>query len=391
MFKKGFKSLYDKSSNGLREITMFNNLKIPQDLIPNDPRFGVGPSLVPQAFVESLAKSKNYLGTSHRKPQVVAVVEELQRGLRKYFNLPADYEIVLGNGGATLFWEIMGLSLAEFGASHFVCGEFSDKAYLAHKNIPWIKTEVESVPYGESITAFHKEGFDLTCCVLNETSTGVMNTTLPQRKEGHLLCVDATSGAGQIKVDFSQTDVYYFSPQKVFAAEGGTWIAIMSPQAVAQALRVSSDKNRFIPIALNLKTAVEYSRLHQTYNTPSLSTLFYINEQVKLMNTLGEDEVISQAQKKADLLYSWATEKEYLSCYVSEAKDRSISVATIDVDDLYPVNDLSKKLRALGIAFDIDAYRKLGRNQLRIALFHNIAFDDLKKLTQLISFAIENS
>lgn len=370
---------------------MFKNLEIPRHLVPSDPRFGVGPSLVPQAFVEKLAKAKNYLGTSHRKPGVVAVVAELQEGMRKYFDLPEGYEIVIGNGGATLFWEIMGLSLVEHGSSHFVCGEFSEKAYKAHKNIPWIKTAVEKVPYGEPIKAYHKEGYDLTLCVLNETSTGVMNTDLPDRKEGHLLCVDATSGAGQIKVDFKKVDVYYFSPQKVFASEGGTWIAIMSPQAIEQAFRVSADPNRFIPIALNLRTAIEYSRLHQTYNTPSLSSLFYLNEQVKLMNELGEDEVIRLAKEKAHLLYSWAEEKNYLSCSVSDASARSISVATIDVDEKYPMEELAKRLRELEVAFDIEGYRKLGRNQLRIALFHNVSLENLRKLTQMISYAIENS
>lgn len=370
---------------------MFKNLEIPPKLKPKDPRFGVGPSLIPASFVEKLAQQKNYLGTSHRKPGVVAVVAELQEGLKKYFNLPEGYEIVLGNGGATLFWEILGLSLVEKGSSHFVCGEFSEKAYKAHKNIPWIKTEITSVPYGESIKAHHKDGFDLTLCVLNETSTGVMNTELPDRKEGHLLCVDATSGAGQIKVDFNKVDVYYFSPQKVFASEGGTWIAIMSPQAIEQAFRVSSDKNRFIPIALNLKTAIEYGRLHQTYNTPSLSSIFYFNEQVKLMNQFGEDKVVRLAQEKADLLYSWAESKDYLSCYVKEEAARSISVATIDVDDKYPMDELAKRLRELDVAYDIEAYRKLGRNQLRIALFHNVSIDDLRLLTQVISYAIEHS
>jgi len=369
---------------------MFNNLNIPAELVPRDPRFGVGPSLIPYEFVEKLAQTKNYLGTSHRRPAVVTLVKELQDGLRKYFGLPQDYEVVIGNGGATLFWEILGLSLAEKGSSHFTCGEFSEKAYKAHKNIPWIKTHLEEVPYGESIKSYHKDGFDLTFCVLNETSTGVMNLDLPERKEGHLLCVDATSGAGQIKADFNKIDVYYFSPQKVFASEGGTWIAIMSPQAVEQAFKVSTDTKRFIPIALNLKTAIEYSRLHQTYNTPSLSSLFYLNEQVKLMNGLGEDEVIRQAKEKADLIYSWAEEKEYLSCFVKEPSARSISVATIDVDDKFPMDELTKRLRELGVAYDIEAYRKLGRNQLRIALFHNVSLEDLKKLTRIISYAIEH-
>ncbi|HLW56564.1 MAG TPA: aminotransferase class V-fold PLP-dependent enzyme [Bacteriovoracaceae bacterium] len=370
---------------------MFKNLEIPKELWPGDPRFGVGPSLMPVSHVEKLAQASPYLGTSHRKPGVVSVVAELQEGLKKYFGLPEGYEIVLGNGGATLFWEFLGLSLAEKGAFHFVCGEFSEKAYKSHKNIPWIKAEAETVPYGESIKAYHKEGFDLTCCVLNETSTGVMNTELPARKKGHLLCVDATSGAGQIKANFEDIDVYYFSPQKVFASEGGTWIAIMSPEAVEQAFRVSSDKTRFIPIALNLKTAIEYSRLHQTYNTPSLSSLFYLNEQIKAMNELGEDEVIRLAQEKADFIYSWAKEKEYLSCYVKDEGVRSISVATIDVDEKYPMTELTRRLRELGIVYDIEAYRKLERNQLRIALFHNVSLEDLKKLTQIISLAIEHS
>ena len=371
---------------------MFENFRVPQELLPSDPRFGVGPSLIPQAVVEKLAQTGHeLLGTSHRKDAVRNVVKEVQDGLRKYFSLPSDYEVVLGNGGATFLWDMIGLGLVEKSSLHFVCGEFSDKWYRAHKLIPWIKAEKREVPYGKGINPQEEEGHDLICCTLNETSTGVMLSDLPQIKNPNtLMAVDATSGAGQIKIDFSKVDLYYFSPQKVFASEGGFYVAIMSPKAIKRALKIAEDSSRYIPEIMKWPLAIENSRQNQTYNTPSISTIFYMNEQIKLMNKIGEEGVIKEAKEKANLLYNWANEKAYLKPFIQDEEFRSHAVATIDVDEKFKMDDLTKVLRAQRVAYDIDAYRKLGRNQLRISLFHNVSYENLEKLTRIISLAIES-
>ncbi len=372
---------------------MFENFKVPQELIPSDPRFGVGPSLIPQETVEKLAQTgSKLLGTSHRKEAVIQVVKELQEGITRYFNLPKGYEVVLGNGGATTFWDIMGLGLVEKASLHFTCGEFSEKGYKAHKIIPWISAKEVNVPYGKLSYPVEEDGFDMICCPLNETSTGVMLSSLPALKNPNtLMCVDATSGAGQIKIDFNKVDIYYFSPQKVFASEGGMYVVILSPKAIARAEKIAKDSSRYIPESLKIMHAIENSRKHQTYNTPAIASIFFLNEQVKIMNKLGEEAVIKEAKRKADMIYSWAAEKSYLTAFVEEPEIRSHAVATIDIDEKYKAEDLTASLRAQGVAVDIDGYRKLGRNQLRIALFHNVSYEDLLKLTKIISLAIEGS
>jgi phosphoserine aminotransferase len=206
-----------------------------------------------------------------------------------------------------------------------------------------------------------------------------------------LVAMDATSGAGQIKIDFTHVDVYYFSPQKVFASEGGLYVAILSPKAIKRIEKIARDTTRYIPESMKLLHAVENGKQNQTYNTPSITTLFFLNEQLKLMNKLGEDLVIAQAKKKAQLLYGWAESKPYLSAYITDGKFRSDAVATIDVDAKYSVDELAKVLRAQNVAIDIEGYRKLGRNQFRIALFHNVSFDDLEKLTKIISLETQHS
>lgn len=372
---------------------MFENFVAPENLRPTDPRFGCGPSLIPVEHLQNLATSgMSFMGTSHRKDAVRKVVKEIQDGLRGYFNLPAGYEVLLGNGGATFHWDMIGLGMVEKSSLHFVCGEFSEKWYKAHKLIPWISAQVEQVAYGEGINPRELDGHDMICATLNETSTGVRLTEIPQLKNPHtLMAIDATSGAGQMPLDFERVDVYYFSPQKVFASDGGLYVSILSPKAIKRAQAIAQDKTRFIPESLKWTHAIENSRNNQTYNTPALATLFLLNEQVKLMNQLGAKTVEAEAKRKADLLYSWAEQKAYLAPFVKEAKFRSQAVATIDVDDKFKVDDLTKRLRELNLAIDIDGYRKLGRNQLRIAFFHNIKFRDLEKLTSLISLAIESA
>lgn len=371
---------------------MFENFKVPKELIPSDPRFGVGPSLIPIESVEKLAKTGHeLLGTSHRKTHVRNLVKEMQDGLRTYFKLPVDHEIVIGNGGATLLWDMIGLGMVEKNPYHFICGEFSDKWYRANKNIPWLKPECKKVEFGEGINPVNIPGADLIACTLNETSTGVMLTELPDVDSHTILAIDATSGAGQIKIDFKKSDLYYFSPQKVFASEGGFYVAIMSPKAIERALRLEKEAGRFIPESFKWSHAIENSRQNQTYNTPAISTIFYLNEQLKVMNHLGEDEVIKQAKKKADLMYGWASSKPYLSCFVKEEKFRSHAVATINLDEKFPADNLANTLRAQGIVYDIDSYRKLGKNQFRIGMFHNVSYENLEKLTKIISLAIESN
>jgi len=369
---------------------MFESLVIPKELYPSDPRFGVGPSLIPKNHLDNLAKEwQSTLGRSHRKPIVKDICKEIQLGLAKYFNLPKDYEVLLGNGGATFLFDMIGLGLVEKQSLHFVSGEFSDKWYLSHKNIPHIEAHKVGVNFGEGINPKFDKNYDMICCTLNETSTGVMLSELCDVDEKTLLAVDATSGAGQIKLDFSKVDLYFFSPQKVFASEGGLYIAILSPKAIKRAEDLSQ-RNTYTPEVMKWQHALTNSRAHQTYNTPSVSTLFLLNEQIKAMNELGEDKVIEFAKYKANFLYKWAQSKSYLSCFIKEEQFRSISVATIDIDKSINADDLENKLSELGIIFDINGYRKLNRNQIRISLFHNITLDNIIKLTEVISYAIES-
>jgi phosphoserine aminotransferase len=371
---------------------MFENYKTPKELIPSDPRFGCGPSLVPVEFLEKLAATgPNLLGTSHRKPGVKNLVKEVQEGISKYFNVPEDYLVVLGNGGATLFFDMIALGLVDKKAAHFTCGEFSSKWYKSSAAVPWIDAQEIKSEYGDGVRAENIADADLIGVTLNETSTGVQLETLPEVDDSTLLCVDATSGAGQMRCEVSKTDVFFFSTQKVFASEGGLFVAIMSPKALKRAKEIESRSDRYIPGIMSFNTAITNSEKNQTYNTPSISTLFFLNEQIKVMNEFGGlEKAIAYADKKAELLYGWAEEKPYLSCYVSEDKYRSRAVACIDVDEKYPATELIKAFTEEGSVNGIDAYRKLGKNQFRISMFHNVKFEDLEKLTKMISLAIES-
>ena len=369
---------------------MFENLNIPSELIPSDPRFGSGPSLIPTQFVDRLRETgPNLLGTSHRKPPVKNLVKGIKDGLREYFNVPDNYTIAVGNGGATFLWDMISLGMVRKRAYHFTAGEFGEKWFKASQLVPWIETDRQSVDYGQGVTPKNIPDRDLIACTLNETSTGVQIDSLPDVGSDTLLCVDATSGAGQCPCDVSKTDIFYFSPQKVFASEGGFFVAILSPKALKRANEINEDPSRYIPAIMNWKTCLDNSSKDQTYNSPSISTLFFLNEQMKQLNKIGYEGVIEQSRKKADLVYGWAKEKKYLSPFVKESRYQSYSVATIDVDDKIDVNALAKKLGDDKIVYGIEAYRKLGRNQLRIALFQNILFEDLEKLTKLLSRAIE--
>lgn len=374
-----------------KDMTMFDQLEIPKNLIPSDPRFGSGPSLIPVEFLESLAKTTTeYMGTSHRKPAVKNLVKEAQEGLAKYFQIPSDYLVVLGNGGATFLFDMIGLGIVEKKITHFTCGEFSEKWFKSSKNIPWITAEQVAVPFGKGINGKAVAGSDVIAVTLNETSTGVQLSALPVVDENTILAVDATSGGGQCPCDLSKTDIFYFAPQKVFASDGGLWIAIMSPKALKRAKKIAEDKSRYIPDIMSWNHAITNSEANQTYNTPALATLYFMNEQIKRMNSLGYKEVQALATKKANLLYGWAEEKSYLSCFIEEKEFRSIAVATIDVDEKVNVDDVIKFLEKKKYVYGIDGYRKLGRNQFRISMFHNISYEDLEKLTKLLSLMIES-
>lgn len=369
---------------------MFENFDVPANLIPSDPRFGCGPSLIPLSFVDALrASGTTLLGTSHRKKGIRQLVEHIQEGLKSYFSLPDDFVVAMGNGGATFLFDMIGLGAVEKSSTHFTCGEFSQKWFSSHQAIPWIEAKKNAVEMGQGITPVAQAGFDTLCTTLNETSTGVQLCEIPTVGGETLLAMDATSGAGQVPVDVSKVDIFFFSPQKVFASEGGLFVAILSPKAQERVLRLGAKKERYIPGIMSWQALLENARQNQTFTTPSVSTLFFLHKQVELMNKLGYAKVQQLAEKKAQLLYGWAEEKDYLSPFIKEDKYRSRSVACVDVDERLPIDGLLKRLEEKGIANGINAYRKLGRNQFRIALFHNIAYEDLEKLTQLLSLALE--
>lgn len=371
---------------------MFETMKLPQELIPSDPRFGSGPSLIPVDYVKKLLETDvHLLGTSHRKPAIKNLVKEVQQGIMTYFNLPEDYSVVVGNGGATFLFDSIALGMVEKKSVHYTCGEFSSKWYKAHNNVPWLESENIEVPYGKGINPQNHDDADMVCCTLNETSTGVIVNTFPKVDEGTILAVDATSGGGQVPCDISEIDLFFFGPQKVFASEGGLYIAILSPKARQRALKIAADKNRYVPDIMNWKTAIDNSDKNQTYNTPSVSTFFFLNEQLKTMNKVGYKTIQEETIANAKLIYDWAESKDYLSPYIENPEFRSNAVATIDVDDKFDTSEIIKRLESEKYVYGIDAYRKLGRNQFRIALFYNITSDNLKKLTGLLSYMIENS
>ncbi len=369
----------------------FENYFPPKELIPSDPRFGCGPSLLPEEFVRKLhSTGPHLLGTSHRQASVKSLVKIIQERVRQYFGLSEDYLVVVGNGGATFLFDAIGLGLVRHKSVHFTCGEFSAKWWKAHENIPWIETVNMAVELGHGVYAESRENADLICCTLNETSTGVIVPSLPSVDEDVLLCVDATSGGGQVECDVSKVDVFFFSPQKVFASEGGTFIAVLSAKAQKRALELAEDSSRYIPDIMNWKTHINNAQKNQTYTTPCVSSLFFLNEQLELMREVGYQSVVEEGKKRAELIYGWAQAKDYLRPYVKEEEFRSSAVATIDVDDRVNVTPLLKRLREQKVVYGIESYRKLGRNQFRIALFYNIKFEDLEKLTKLLSHAIES-
>ena len=368
-------------------------ITIPADLLPADGRFGSGPSKVRPAQIEALsAIATTVMGTSHRQKPVRDIVAQVRSGLAEFFSLPEGYEVVLGNGGATAFWDIAAFGLVRDRAQHLTFGEFSSKFATVTKNAPFLgePTVISSEP-GTRPQPRAEAGVDVYAWAHNETSTGVMAPV--HRVEGAdadaLVLIDATSGAGGLPVDVAQSDVYYFAPQKSFGSDGGLWIALFSPAALARVEEITAS-GRWVPDFFSLPTAISNSRLEQTYNTPALATLAMLANQVQWLNGQGGLEWASARTKDSSgRLYDWADASSYATPYVTDPANRSQVVATIDFDDAIDASAIAKTLRANGVV-DVEPYRKLGRNQLRVACFPAVEPDDVSKLIGCIEHVVEH-
>jgi phosphoserine aminotransferase len=365
------------------------SIVLPTGLLPSDGRFGSGPSKVrPESVAALNGVATSYLGTSHRQATVRSVVHRVRTGLSDLFSLPDGYEVLLGNGGSTAFWDAATFGLIEHRSQHLVFGEFSSKFASAAKAAPHLADpEVIDSGTGTHPEAIANAEIDLYALTHNETSTGVMLDVRRPSGAAGLTAVDATSGAGGLRIDPAQFDVYYFAPQKCFAGDGGLWLALCSPAAVERIERIAAS-DRWVPASLDLGIALENSRLDQTYNTPALATLFLLAEQVDWMLGLGGLEATaSRCDRSAEIVYSWAEASVHASPFVAKPSERSHVTATIDFADSIDAAAIAKALRANGIV-DTEPYRKLGRNQLRIAMFPAIEPDDLAILTRAIDHLI---
>jgi phosphoserine aminotransferase len=363
---------------------------IPSELKPVDGRFGCGPSKIrPEALAALSASGNSILGTSHRQKPVKNVVKRVREGLTSLFNLPEGYEVVLGNGGSTAFWDIATFGLIEERSQHLVFGEFSSKFAAASKEAPFLgePTVIKSEP-GSHPVAVAEPGIDVYALTHNETSTGVAMPILrPAGTAGALVLVDATSAAGGLMVDAKEFDTYYFAPQKSFASDGGLWIAIMSPAAIARAEKIKAS-GRWVPAFFDLGIAIENSRLDQTYNTPALVTLMLLAEQIEWMNANGGlSFAAGRSAKSSDILYSWAEKTSYTTPFVTDAAMRSKVVGTINFDDAIDATKIAAALRENGIV-DTEPYRKLGKNQLRIGMFPAVDPSDVEALTKCIDHVV---
>ena len=368
-----------------------DSITIPAEILPSDGRFGSGPSKFRAEAARALAeRAVDYLGTSHRKAGVRRVVAQLRAGIAELLGAPDGYEVVMGNGGATAFWDAASFGLIERRSHHLSLGEFSSKFVAVTASAPHL--EEPSVRVGDFGTCPPLEatdGVDAYCYPHNETSTGVMAEV--RRPEGHddaLVLVDATSAAGGLRFDPAASDAYYFAPQKALSSDGGLWIAVMSPAAVERIERLSAS-GRWTPAFLDLKLALDNSRKDQTYNTPALATVFLTVEQVDWINGNGGLEwAASRSDRSADILYGWAEASGIATPFVYDTSIRSRVVGTIDFDDRVDADDISAALRANGIV-DTDGYRKLGRNQLRIGMFPAVEPADVEALTACIDYLVE--
>lgn len=367
-----------------------STIAIPAALLPADGRFGAGPSKVRPAQLAALAAlNPGYLGTSHRQAPVKAQVARLRTGLRTLFSLPEGYEVVLGNGGSTAFWDAATFGLIESSAQFASFGEFGAKFASAASAAPHLGPQtVRSAAPGTAAYFEPQDGIDAYCSPHNETSTGVAITPTRPLADGALVLIDATSAAAALPVDVSQTDVYYFGPQKAFGSDGGLWIALMSPAALERIARINAS-GRWTPAFLDLQVAVDNSRLEQTYNTPALATIALMAEQVEwFLDNGGMSWTTGRCAESSTLLYQWAQERSWANPFVADPAERSAVVVTIDLDDAISVDAVTAVLRRHGVV-DVDSYRKLGRNQLRVAVFPAVDPDDVRAFTACVDYVVE--
>jgi phosphoserine aminotransferase len=379
------------------EVSNETQLVIPDDLRPADGRFGCGPSKVRAQALDNLARDgAQLMGTSHRQAPVKALVGEVRAGLKELFGAPDGYEVVLGNGGATAFWDAAACGLIERRPLHLAFGEFSQKFAQVTKGAPFLQdpvvipAEPGDAPDPGAIVAGDA---DVVAWAQNETSTGVMvQVDRPAGAGDALVLIDATSGASGLPVDISQTDAYYFAPQKGFASDGGLWLALLSP-AAQQRITVlgqsDSASGRWIPEFLSLQTALENSLKDQTYNTPAIATLFLLADQIRwMLNGGGLEWCVARTRRSSTLLYDWAERSQFASPFVADPDKRSLVVGTIDFEETVDAAAVARTLRQNGI-LDTEPYRKLGRNQLRIGMFPAIEPDDVQALTRCIDWVVE--
>jgi phosphoserine aminotransferase len=368
------------------------SISLPAELLPSDGRFGAGPSKVRSEQIDAVVEAgRNLLGTSHRQAPVKNLVGSVREGLKEFFQAPEGYEVVLGVGGATAFWDIAAFGLVENKAQHLSFGEFSSKFAAATNKAPFlaessiIKSEPGSRPEPQA-----EAGVDTYAWAQNETSTGVAAPVkrVAGADEGSLVLIDATSAAGGLDVEVGESDVYYFSPQKNFASDGGIWLGLFSPAALERAARIGAS-DRWVPDFLNLTTAIDNSLKNQTYNTPALTTLVTLNNQVEWLNGNGGLKFAAgRTADSAGRVYKWAEASAITTPYVANPEHRSNVIATVDFDDTIDAAAVAKVLRANGIV-DVEPYRKLGRNQLRIATFVAIEPEDVSALLNCIDYVVE--
>ena len=368
-------------------------ITIPPALLPSDGRFGSGPSKIRAGQVDTLAAvGRTLLGTSHRQAPVRAVVGRIRAGLTDLFALPDGYEVALGNGGSTAFWDLATLCLVRERSQHAAFGEFGAKFAAAARRAPFLREPtVRTAPPGQLARPEHEDGVDVYAWPHNETSTGVaapVRRVPGARDQGALTVIDGTSAAGGLAVDVAQTDVYYFAPQKSFASDGGLWLALLSPDAILRAEQIESS-GRWIPQFLSLTTALTSSRLNQTLNTPAIATLVLLAEQIDwLLARGGLAWATERTATSAAHLYGWADARDWTTPFVSDPLIRSNVIGTIDLAPEVEAATVAKILRAHGVV-DIDPYRKLGRNQLRVGMFPAVEPDDVLALTASIDYVVE--
>jgi phosphoserine aminotransferase len=366
--------------------------QIPAELKPADGRFGCGPSKVRPEALAKLAEQSALMGTSHRQAPVRDLVGRVRGGLLELFSAPDDYEVVLGNGGTTAFWDAAAAWLVRERALHLTYGEFSQKFAKVTAGAPFLADPIliEADP-GDAPAPVADAAADVIAWAHNETSTGVMvPVARPQGADKALVLVDATSGAAGLPVDAAQADAYYFAPQKAFGADGGLWLALLSPAAIERIEQLDGAPNRWQPGFLSLKTALDNSRKEQTYNTPALATLILLGDQIEWMLAGGGLEwCVRRTSASSGHLYGWAERSDFATPFVADPAKRSLVVGTIDFDDSVDAAVIAATLRANGIV-DVEPYRKLGRNQLRVGMFPAVDPADVEALTACIDWVVEN-